>query len=118
MLMFATGSVTVTTVPHGWLGAARMMPPCSATILYEIASPRPVPRALVVKNGSNICAAVSASMPVPWSAISTRRNWLDRSRSRRMWKSVSMRVLMAMVSRPSPTAAPAGHRLAARCAAR
>ena len=35
----ATGSVTVTTVPTGWLAAARMMPPCSATILCEIAKP-------------------------------------------------------------------------------
>ena len=84
-----------------------MMPPCSATILCEMASPRPVPRALVVKKGSNIRPAVSGSTPVPWSAISTRRKLLGWSRSRRMWKSVSIRVLMAMLSRPAAMPLPA-----------
>src|SRR5439155_2690133 len=43
------------------------MPPWSRTILETSARPRPVPRALVVTNGSNRCGRSSSGTPGPLS---------------------------------------------------
>ena len=50
-----------------------MRPPCSRTMPWLIESPRPVPSpsGLVVKNGSNTCAASASDIPGPSSATST-----------------------------------------------
>ena len=50
-----------------------MRPPCSRTMPWLIESPSPVPSpsGLVVKNGSNTCAASASDMPGPSSATST-----------------------------------------------
>src|SRR3990167_457493 len=53
------------------------MPPlCSFTILYIIASPRPVPLSLVVKNGSNKCCIFSSGIPTPLSETATIKYFL------------------------------------------
>ena len=48
-----------------------MWPPLCLTMPYTVASPRPVPSAFVVKNGSNTRAWVCSSMPLPVSVISS-----------------------------------------------
>src|SRR2546428_13761204 len=52
-----------------------MYPLLCLTIPYTVASPSPVPlpRSLVVKNGSKICVRVPASIPVPVSVTVKRR---------------------------------------------
>ena len=45
-------------------------PPCDSISRLAVAMPRPVPRALVVLNGRNSAARISAGMPGPESAIS------------------------------------------------
>ena len=53
--MHATsGRVTVIAAPPARRFSARMSPPCTATMRWQIARPRPVPRGLVVKNGSKM----------------------------------------------------------------
>src|SRR5947209_7839054 len=51
-----------------------MPPPCCFTSPYTVASPSPVPfpGALVVKNGSNMRARVTASMPTPVSSTASQ----------------------------------------------
>ena len=51
-----------------WL-SSWMLPPCCLTMPWTMASPRPVPLpgSFEVKNGSNACSRVKASMPQPVS---------------------------------------------------
>ena len=44
-----SGSSTVKTVPVGWLSRARMVPPCSLTMVWAMARPSPVPDLRVEK---------------------------------------------------------------------
>ena len=66
------GSTTVNVVPTPGALRKLMLPPWSSMILWVSASPRPVPAALVVKNGSNTLSASEGEMPLPESSISTR----------------------------------------------
>ena len=60
-------------VPLPGTGDAHSRPPCASTIVVLIDSPIPMPPGLVVKNGSNMCSALSGASPVPesWTATST-----------------------------------------------
>ncbi len=58
------GSDIVTVVPRSD-DCTAMRPPCCLTMRLTMARPRPVPLALVVKNGSNIRAWSSAETPGP-----------------------------------------------------
>ena len=70
---WAAGRRTVTVVPSPTLDAIPMWPPWRRTMEYEVASPRPVPVARVVKNGSKTRGRASGGMPCPlsWIEIST-----------------------------------------------
>ena len=67
----AAGSVNWKTVPPAALGEAQMRPRCDSMIDRQIASPIPVPFALVVKNASKICSLSFAPSPGPESSIHT-----------------------------------------------
>src|SRR5260221_2937024 len=78
-----TGSVTIIFVPVPASVSTSMRPPCSLITACDVARPRPVPRCLVVMNGSNMCATSSFAMPgpsstntsltaSPWRCASTR----------------------------------------------
>ena len=103
LIPWRTGSVTVTTVPTGWLGAARMMPPCSATIFVR---DRQAEAGAARLGGEERLEHLRGRRRVDAGALigdldAQELLELDRE-SRRMWKSVSMRVLMVIVSRPAP----------------
>ncbi len=49
--------MSVTRAPRGATFSSVTRPACSSTIFFTIASPRPVPFALVVTYGSNGCAS-------------------------------------------------------------
>src|SRR5437879_3907696 len=67
------GSSTVNVAPPPGLVSSVMRPPCSFRIPWQIDSPSPVPSPspLVVKNGSNTCAAISSAIPGPESVMLT-----------------------------------------------
>ena len=69
----ARGSWTVNTDPLSSSVESMMRPPCSRTMPWLMERPRPVPSpsGLVVKNGSNTCAASASDMPGPSSTTST-----------------------------------------------
>ena len=76
-----------------------MCPPACVTIPYAVDSPRPVPSptSLVVKKGSNTCAWVSRSMPMPVSRTDSSTcgptmasMWPATSRARSVTFAVSM----------------------------
>src|SRR5262249_53149156 len=60
-----TGSLTVKQAPPPARSPTSMEPPCASTIWRTTASPSPVPRGRVVKNGSKIRLRISAGMPGP-----------------------------------------------------
>ena len=62
------GKCRVTRAPVGCTLSSTTRPPCSSMIFFTIASPRPVPFALVVTYGSNACASTSSAKPGPPSA--------------------------------------------------
>ena len=69
--------------PPGALPAV-IVPPCSSTMRRATARPSPVPRVLLVKNGSKIRSRVAGRMPGPRSRTSmTRRPSLARRPRRR-----------------------------------
>ncbi len=57
-------------VPRSGLLSIETVPPCSSTIFLTMASPSPVPRALVVNRGSKALSIVSLSIPMPLSPTS------------------------------------------------
>ena len=91
-LRFAqAGMPTCTRAPCGATLSSSTRPPCSSTIFFTIASPSPVPFALVVTYGSNACASTYSANPGPRSANrerSPRRR--ARQRDRRMRGSVDV----------------------------
>src|SRR3990167_6370912 len=62
------GRKQVTTVPCPSALSTWIAPRCSSRIRWQIASPRPRPLSLVVKNGSKIRARTASVMPAPSSA--------------------------------------------------
>src|SRR6476646_6162035 len=60
-----TGSWRTIVSPLPGAFRAVSSPPCCSTILLAIASPRPLPFGLVVKNGSKIRSSWSFGMPAP-----------------------------------------------------
>ena len=69
-----TGSVSVNVVPAPGGLATSIWPPWSTTTCCTSASPSPVPRSLVEKNGSKIFPISAAPMPGPesWMTIAIR----------------------------------------------
>ena len=61
-------SRTVTLVPLPISLVIVIVPPCCSTICFTIGKPRPVPKLLVLKSGSNTFGKTSAAMPAPVSA--------------------------------------------------
>ena len=59
----------ITIVPPSGGHSSVSDPPCSSAVRRAIGSPRPPPRAFVVKNGSKICSRISPGMPGPVSRI-------------------------------------------------
>ena len=68
------GRRTVKRVPLPGSLSTRMWPPLWWTMPWTVARPRPVPlpRSLVVKNGSKRCSSTSGGMPVPVSPTVSR----------------------------------------------
>ncbi len=64
-----SGSVTINAAPPSVRLRALTCPPCWTMIFCTTARPRPVPLALVVKNGRNNLSRTSAEMPAPLSKI-------------------------------------------------
>src|SRR6187549_1388641 len=62
-----TGRKQCTVAPASALFSAHSRPPCAATMLRAIDSPRPSPLGLVVTNGSKSRSSRSGAMPAPWS---------------------------------------------------
>ncbi|PYM37785.1 MAG: hypothetical protein DME15_00060 [Candidatus Rokuibacteriota bacterium] len=62
------GRKQVTVVPRPSVDSTWIAPRCSSRIRWQIASPRPSPLSLVVKNGSKIRARAAAGIPAPSSA--------------------------------------------------
>ena len=62
-----TGSTTRTRAPPSGRLSASMRPPCSSTIFFTIASPRPVPLGLLVTYGSKTRPSSSRWNPGPLS---------------------------------------------------
>src|SRR5581483_12247189 len=60
----AAGSLRTNRAPDGE-GASASAPPWAATAARATARPSPVPRTLVVKNGSKMLSACSGGMPGP-----------------------------------------------------
>lgn len=75
-----TGRLTVTNVPRPTSLVTSILPPCCSTMVLVIARPKPVPRALVVKNGSKIFSRFSGAMPAPesWKVTFTQPSWSRR----------------------------------------
>lgn len=67
--VYLAGSESVTTVPPAGGVSIVNRPPCASTTRFAIGKPRPVPRLLVVKKGSNAFSLTSGGMPGPLSAI-------------------------------------------------
>src|SRR6185295_1379204 len=61
------GSTTRTRAPPSGRLSASIRPPCSSTIFFTMASPRPVPFGLLVTYGSNTRASSSRWKPGPLS---------------------------------------------------
>ena len=79
------GKRTLSLAPPSGLREAEMVPPCSTTIFFTIASPRPVPSVRVVTYGSNTASRRSSGIPGPLSSTSsttTRRRCRDERRPR------------------------------------
>ena len=55
-----TGSIRTTAVPPASRGPIDTRPEWASTVRRTMVSPRPVPDALVVKNGSNACSKISS----------------------------------------------------------
>src|SRR5262245_11623427 len=68
------GRKTVNDAPPPGSFATVTLPPCSCTMAFTTARPRPVPSptGFVVKNGSKRCARFSGAMPGPWSVTRTQ----------------------------------------------
>src|SRR6185369_4419348 len=62
-----TGKDTRTRAPPSGRLSASTRPPCSSTIFFTIASPRPVPLGLLVTYGSNARPSTSRGNPGPLS---------------------------------------------------
>ena len=61
------GSLITNTAPPASSESAVSVPLCISTTRRAVASPNPLPRCLVVTNGSNRQRRISGSMPGPWS---------------------------------------------------
>ena len=61
-----------TDVPPAGAASMLMVPWCASTMRLAVGSPRPEPRALVVKNGVKILSRISAEMPGPRSRNAMR----------------------------------------------
>ena len=67
----AAGNRQCSVVPRSGLFSAHSRPPCAATMVREIESPKPSPCSFVVTNGSNSRSISLAGIPVPPSRIAT-----------------------------------------------
>src|SRR5690606_22082390 len=67
----SAGTRTVKRAPPKGLVAATTEPPCSTTIFFTMASPRPVPSRLPVTYGSKMAAFSALSKPGPLSSTWT-----------------------------------------------
>src|SRR5262249_5651195 len=76
---WSAGNSRVNVAPWPGSLSKRMLPPCSSTMRWTIESPRPVPSALVVKNGSKMRARTSAGMPGP-SSFTESTTWSPAGR--------------------------------------
>src|SRR5207249_5947312 len=66
-----TGRENWKMAPCGSFGVAHSRPPCASTMERLIASPMPMPPALVLKNALNICSRGFAARPTPVSSTAT-----------------------------------------------
>src|SRR5262249_46978124 len=66
------GKVMTISAPGPVPSPTAISPPWDSTIRFAIAMPRPVPFALVVKNGSKMLRRCSGVRPGPWSRTATR----------------------------------------------
>ena len=88
----------MTQVPLPCLLSTCRTPPCCLTMVFTVANPKPLPRPelLVVKNGSNRCDRVSASMPYP---VSVTVNWMQRARGRLISPGAGSQLVEFLVSK-------------------
>jgi hypothetical protein len=86
-------------VPEPTRERTLMTPPAAATMRCEMASPRPVPRSRVVKNGTNSFGSTSGGMPGPESSMRSSTHGCGRPLA-----SVRSRVSLMIRTTPAPMA--------------
>src|SRR6185369_15107576 len=103
----AAGRDRHTRVPRPTSDSKLRLPPCSSTMRWTMARPRPVrpPDRRVVKNGSVTCVRSSAGMPRPWSSSTrvTRPVCSSEWVASRMACSALSRASQAFITRPTTT---------------
>lgn len=77
---YCAGSLMPIVVPPDEGQSTEMSPPWASTMRLTVGRPRPDPRALVVKNGSNMRCRTSGGMPGPVSDTEMRHESLSASR--------------------------------------